>query len=362
MRLFNGTFSYLTKIQSFGGEKMFFNSKPLLYLQFLDRSIRYLAVHAKGGSIVDQGEIIFETDALDDGEIINRALLETHLEALVKEKKWRNSQVHILVANKFVVLREETIPAQLVRNEIKDYLHLHIGQSIRIPYEDPVFDYQVIERDEEKQKIFILAYPRKKIKEYKKILEKSSLKPVVADIGSLGLYRIAEREGMIDQEKHTLMLEWNPYETTFMVYYKKRPTFFRQSQPAEFLESWERDAEKNWVWKYSPEELSLTLNDQLNGLERFLDFYNYSVLQGGGAVTEIILTGSYPYLEEIKEELLDRFSLNVSILVLPIGIDQDFSSLYGLTLKGDKSKHPKERKAKSRRARKKSKKKLGGRS
>lgn len=264
---------------------MFFNSKPLLYLQLLDRSIQYLAVHAKNGSIVDKGEIIFDTLALDDGEIVNHALLETRLDALVKEKKWKNAKTHVLLSNKFVVLREETIPAQLVRNEIKDYLNLHIGQSIRIPYDDPVFDFQVTERNETEQKVFILAYPGKMIKEYKRILQKVSLKPVVADITSLGLYRIAEREGLIDKEKaHTLILEWNPYETAFMVYHRDQPTFFRQSQSSDLSESWERGAEGDWIWKHSSEELEMSLVEQLNGLERFLDFYSYSVLQGEGAL------------------------------------------------------------------------------
>lgn len=338
---------------------MFFNSKPLLYLQLLDRSIRYLAVHATNGSIVDKGEIIFDTLALDDGEIANHALLETRLDALVKEKKWKNAKTHILLANKFVVLREETIPAQLVRSEIKDYLNLHIGQSIRIPYDDPVFDFQVTERDEVEQKVFILAYPSKKIEEYKKMLQKVSLKPTVADINSLGLYRIAEKNGLIDESTHTLILEWNPHETTFMVYHQDRPTFFRQSQSTESIDSWERGAEDEWIWKYAPEELTVFINDQLNGIERFLDFYSYSVLQGEGSVREIILAGYYPDLEEIKQELLKRFSVNVTILTLPTGMDQAFDGLYGLSLKGEQ---PKTKNKLKRRSRKKSKKKLGGRS
>lgn len=39
---------------------MLFNSKPLIYLQLQDRSIRYLSVHAKSREILDKGDIIFE--------------------------------------------------------------------------------------------------------------------------------------------------------------------------------------------------------------------------------------------------------------------------------------------------------------
>lgn len=236
-------------------------------------------------------------------------------------------------------------------------------QSIRIPHDNPVFDFEVTERNEEEQKIFIIAYSSEKVEEYQKLLEKVSLKPTVADINTFGLYRIAEKEDLIDKEVHTLILEWNPYELAFMVYHQDRPTFFRQSQSPDLLESWERSTQGEWIWKHSPEELETSLTDQLDGLERFLDFYSYSVLQGEGRVTEIILTGYYPDLSSVKESLADRFLIKVSILNLLVGMDQSFDALYGLSLKEEKHKDKKNQKDKSRgRSRKKSKKKKGERS
>ncbi len=127
-----------------------------------------------------------------------------------------------------------------------------------------------------------------------------------------------------------------------MVYHQNRPTFFRQSQSSSLSDSWKRNTAQEWVWKYSDAELDMALNEQLNGLERFLDFYSYSVLQGEGSVTEIILSGYYPDLEEIKSELNARFPMDVTILPLPEGINQSFDALYGLSLKEKKQKEPKE--------------------
>ena len=110
---------------------MLFSSKPLFYLQLLDHSLRYLALDSKSQAVIDKDEIVFDTTILQDGKITNIPLLEARLDALVKEKKWKNAKTHILLLNDFVTVREETIPGQLTPSEVKDYLTLHINQSIR---------------------------------------------------------------------------------------------------------------------------------------------------------------------------------------------------------------------------------------
>lgn len=65
---------------------MLFDSKPLIYFQLLDQSLRYLALDPKNHTIIDKDEIVFETTILEDGKITNIPLLETRLDALVKEK------------------------------------------------------------------------------------------------------------------------------------------------------------------------------------------------------------------------------------------------------------------------------------
>ena len=66
------------------------------------------------------------------------------------------------------------------------------------------------------------------------------------------------------------------------------------------------DNKGKWTWKSSDFELETMLEDQLDGLERFLDFYRYSVLDGKGSVTEIVLTGHYPDLEEFESRIIRK--------------------------------------------------------
>lgn len=319
---------------------MLFDSKPLIYFQLLDQSLRYLTLDSKTHSVLDKDEIVFETSILEDGKIMNIPLLETRLDALVKEKKWKNAKTHFLLPNDFIAVREETVPVQLTQPEIKDYLSLHINQSVRLPFDNPVFDFQLIEKNETEQKVVIIAYPKEHIKQYQTILQNVSLKPVVADIAALCLYRVAEKQDLIDskQDNHSLVLEWNPSDLSIMVFHEDAPKFNRHSRSPRIAENWQVDNDGKWTWKSSDFELETMLEDQLDGLERFLDFYRYSVLDGKGSVTEIVLTGHYPDLENLKGRLSDRFAAKVDLLKLPDSLNQSFGALYGLSLKESKVK------------------------
>ena len=65
---------------------MFFQNKPLIYLQLYNQSLRYMAVHSKNHTVIEYDEIFFESNMIEDGEIFNQSLLKTRLSALVQEK------------------------------------------------------------------------------------------------------------------------------------------------------------------------------------------------------------------------------------------------------------------------------------
>ena len=105
---------------------MLFKTKPNLYLQLLDSSIRYMAVHPTNHTILDKNELLFDGPILEDGEISNPQLLEARLSALVQEKKWKNAKAMILVLDELVTVREIEVPNQLDETEIRDYLSIHM--------------------------------------------------------------------------------------------------------------------------------------------------------------------------------------------------------------------------------------------
>lgn len=331
---------------------MLFNTKPTLYLQLLTHSLRYMAVHPTNHTLIEQNEVLFDTNILEDGEITNLPLLETRLSALVQEKKWKNAKAMILVLDDFVTVREIDVPIQLEESEIQDYLTLHMNESIRMPFENPSFEYILYDENEKEavKKLTLIAYPGNRAKHYQEILQRASLKPVVADVAALSVYRVAIRQAMIQKEAdvHTMILQWNPTDVSYTVFTQNRPTFNRHTHLGMLSSSFERTADGGWGWLASDAELEIHLDEQINNLGRFLDFYRYSVLNGEGSISNIILTGTgaYPDLNDIKTRITETLNLNVALLDLPSDIPHTYSALYGLSLRDNAKAEKKNKKSK----------------
>lgn len=319
---------------------MLFNKKPHLFVQFLDRSIRYLAMDAQRKTLIKKDELVFDTAIMNEGQLINASLLETRLDALIKEKKWKNAKVSIVLPDDFVTLREEDIPAQLDASEIKDYLNLHINQSIRLPFDHPKIEFDVLEKNEEYQTLLLIAYPGEQVRRFLDLLKNINLKPEVADISSLCIYRILlhQKANQFAPDSHVMVLQWSPLDTTITVFNSDTPQFNRHTRSQRLSDSWHLAKTGQWEWLRSEEDLKDSLTEQLNGLERFIEFYRYSVMDGKESITDIILSGYFPDQNRLKQLLSERFSVNVHILQLPKEFHQADSVLYGLTLKENKNK------------------------
>lgn len=317
---------------------MLFQKKPLLYFDFLERHIRYLVMDAQSGKVLEKNEILFDTDIIHEGRMINPSLLESRLNVLITEKKWKNAQASVLLPDDYVIVREEKIPAQLTPLEIRAYIALHIGQQIRSPFKETRFHFEVLEVGDTEQKILLMLYPKDVILQYESLLQNVSLTLDVADISSLSLYRLIRQQNKLEQDsdKHIMVLQWSPVDNTVMVFHQDLPKFSRQSRITRGPELWDVDSDGKWSWKDDTDSLDEAISDSLDVLERLLEFYRYSVMNGKGGVTDIVLTGSFPYLEKLKEKLSERFIQPIHLLQVDETIGSEYLSLYGLMLKEKK--------------------------
>ncbi|HEX5352278.1 MAG TPA: pilus assembly protein PilM [Trichococcus sp.] len=314
---------------------MLFQKKPLLYFEFLERRIRCLVVDAQSRTVLEKSEVLFDTEILHEGRIINPSLLENRLNALVTEKKWKNAQAAILLPDDFVVVREEKIPAQLAPSEIKAYIALHMGQLIRSPFKETRFHFELLEVGDTEQTILLMLYPQEVILQYEALLQKVSLNPILADISSLCLYRIILQQNdlQLNPDKHVMVLQWSPVDHVIMVFNQNLPKFSRHSRLARLVDLWDVTDEGEWIWKDDQSSFEDAITDVLDVLERLLEFYRFSVMNGQGRVTDIFLTGDFPHLEKVREQLSQRFFLPIHMLQVSEEISSKFLPLYGLASK-----------------------------
>ncbi|AZP03671.1 type IV pilus biogenesis protein PilM [Jeotgalibaca ciconiae] len=318
---------------------MIFKKKPILFFEFLERRIRYIAVDSQSHSIIEKEEILFDTEIVYEGKIMNPSLVVNRLKALVAEKKWKNSRTSILLPDDFVIIREEKVPSQLTPSEIRDYIRLHMNHLIRTPFKQTNFHFEVLEKEATEQTILLMLYSNEVIMQYESLLEDAGLKPVVADISSLSLYRIIEKQQEIglDEEKHVLVLQWSPVNNCMSVFHQGMPKFIRHSRSARLTDLWNVTKEGEWKWKGSEESLHETISDMLDILERFLEFYRYSVMDGKEGVTDIFLSGDFPNIKNLQHQLSKRFYLPIHELGISEEVGAAFLPLYGLSLKEKKN-------------------------
>ncbi len=69
-----------------------------------------------------------------------------------------------------------------------------------------------------------------------------------------------------------------------------------------------------WIYHGDEQQKVGTIEDQINELERIMNFYRYSLHKGKKEVTEIIILGDYPKLENIFNRVENQYNTSTKLL------------------------------------------------
>ncbi|MFC6465658.1 type IV pilus biogenesis protein PilM [Marinilactibacillus sp. GCM10026970] len=325
---------------------MLFKKKNTLFLLFKDKSIQYMIVDAQKKDILEHDFLLMDVPVLIEGKLTNESLVQKRLELFVREKKLRNAKVHLILPDHFTIIRKEEVPIQLEESEIKDYLYLHLNSKIRLPIDKPKIDFQVINQLSDSKELLLVAYPDELVQSFQKLVESLQLYPEVADFSYLSVYRVFKQFNASDisEEDHLLLIQWHPFDSSLTVFHRDTPQFNRQTNFQRVVQNWEQKADGSWVWIGTPEELDIVIEEQINSIERYLDFYKYSIMNGEKMITSILLTGDFPDFEYLFEKIKNRIDIPLSQLKLPSEFSKEFAPLLGLTIKKPAVKYKKKRK------------------
>ena len=317
---------------------LFLNFQKQVNLIINDRVIRY-AVTKKStlNKVVDYGEKFIDVNIIEDGKIINQKAFQSVLERLVRDKKWKRANLFFTVHDASVTIREQMVPKGLVKEEIKQYIFMELEENIRLPFTDPVLDFAIIGEEEEQTKILLFAYPKDRLQPYISAFEKVGLKPKVADFSALSIYRLYFELDMAQKKEHLLMVQWRIDAVVLTAFYQQKPIFTRYVKSTLNQEDWTWRANSNALdWTGEKADFDQNIDEQLVTIERFLDFYRYSVSNGEEQITKILLTGELPVLDAISERLQDQFNLPVvsmRTLEQQKSLPAKYADVLGLVLK-----------------------------
>lgn len=288
---------------------------------------------------------------IEHGRILDEMEFYTFLKETVREWGIKRRQVRFYVPDSLVIMKKESFPANLPENEIVGHFYMELGQTLYLPFDEPIFDVYPLpltDKDSPTREGLLFAVPKDEIVKYTTIFEDAGLKPVAADVRALGIYRFYEairQDEFFDEA--VLFFELNLNSISISIFSDNRPEFLRYLDLDISLKDWEvtQSEDGTLAWQFIGDEARYLglLDDQMIELERIMNFYRYSLYKGEKMVTRIVLLGDFPNLDIVRNKVKQTASVPVQIMnaSLSSSTDQQLSRSFipalGLALKGEVS-------------------------
>ncbi|MDS9471334.1 type IV pilus biogenesis protein PilM [Sporosarcina pasteurii] len=237
------------------------------------------------------------------------------LKTLVKEWNISKHELRFFVPGHAVLMRTIEHPEELNMQEIKEYVEMELGETIHLPFEQPLIDMYDADPDDGVATLF--AAPSEEVMQLMRLYEDVQLEPAVLDIRALCNIRFLKNIQMLDAHKTYLIADWSVNAVSICIYSDGNVDFLRY-QPIE-------TEQKNW--RYLPEnttvpyfyegeisDYQMHLTNQTLELERILNFYRYSLHKGEKAVNELVMMGDNPEMDFIMEKIGSTLELPIRLI------------------------------------------------
>ncbi|MFP7493489.1 pilus assembly protein PilM [Terribacillus saccharophilus] len=313
---------------------MFKKQGKQVYIIIQENVLRYAAGEPagfrKGNSF---GSVDLPQGVIRQGKLEDRDQLIKLVRKLVEENNWKGRELLFTLPDQAVTLRNHQVPKQLKQDEIKPFLYTELQHAIQLPFEDPVLDFEILEEGEEFNTILLVAYPGQRVETYQEAFKEAGLQPAAADLASLSLYRLYIEQYKETSDDHLLLLQWNHSGLILTAFHQDMPLFIRQPQTS--FGNLQDHMEQDLFYQEEADRARAYLEEQLTEIERFMDFYRYSVMNGEAGITKLLVSGDYEQLGSVVDELRQRLQIDTitfqqdSMEELPLA----YADVFGLSMK-----------------------------
>lgn len=342
----------------------FFPSKKKIGLTIEENGIRIVETSQSAGMIQihRMGMIPLERGLIDGGKVIDQEALELQLSLRTKELALGRKKVALAVPSSFVVIRKIALPS-LSAKEVRSYIEIELESSIHLPFSRPYFDYFKLPKSgvpaiqpgsnpEESAEGFddqylVIAAPGDLIDQYVSVLKRLNLTVTSVDIEPLALYRILADSGR-KLSKDLIIVQLGLHSINVGIFQGDIPEFLRNI-PLD-LENFKINEEENILTssellQFLEQRNAFTTfaEDLARELERVINFYQFSLKNGGARLDEMYLTGDFPDIDKMVGFLRERLP---QLRIAPLPLEhiqyesanetelQAFTVALGLSLRG----------------------------
>jgi type IV pilus assembly protein PilM len=238
------------------------------------------------------------------------------MEEAVQEWGIKRKAMQFLVPDSLVVVRKLQVPIYLPYEEIKGYLYIELGNTIHLPFEDPILDFTILKSTEEYHEILIFAAPENVMNEYKTIFESCSLRPLTAELSSLSLFRLYQLMDNVNTEENIMILKLDQFGANIGIYQNGLPLFIQN----EFLSHVEVS---DHLQNNDFDRFVEPLDELIESIGRVIHFYKYNMMSGLSDLHKIILTGDHSLIELAYKKLKSQYTYEIIVMDYGIEIDNE---------------------------------------
>lgn len=297
------------------------------------------------GATVDQ-PVIYETPlpktAVQEGVILDEMAMYELIKENVQNWGGRRQNVRFLVPDTSILLKTFEHPADISGKNLKEYVQMEVGQSIHLPFHEPLIDvHDPIEGD---GKAVLFAAPPEEVGKMIGLLLDNHLNPQVADIRALCNLRLLEHIQFIDTNRTYMVTDWSINELSICIYSNGEVEFLRfqtiDTDPDDWQQNIVENDEVEFNYTADLDDFRVATTDQVLEIDRMMNFFKFSLHKGEREVDEIVVMGDHPLLQSIEALLNENLPTPVSIVSDKV-ISAHFpnckakhATLLGLALKG----------------------------
>ena len=261
-------------------------------------------------------EVSLPKNVIKDGAITDEMTLFEIMKDNASNWGGKRQNVRFLVPDTSVLFKTFEHPPELTGKKVKEFVQMELGQSIHLPFQEPLVD--VYDTEEGDGQAVLFAAPSEEVGKMIGLLLDNHFHPQVADIRALCNLRLLKYIQFIGDKKTYLVTDWSMNELSICIFSNGNVEFLRFQGIETDAEKWQAEVLENGEVQFhyngeQDEYRSLVL-DQILELDRIMNFFKFSLHKGEKVVDEIIVMGEHPLLTTIELMLSDNLSTPVKIV------------------------------------------------
>ena len=174
---------------------MFGKKKTTVGLDFGSSSIKVveLAHDRSGDRLVNFGVSEPLSEAIVDGEIMDRQLVHEAIANLLESRQIRNRSVVTAVSGRAVIVKK-ILMDRLSEEDAKEAIQWEAEQHVPYDINDVSLDFQIINPnvDQKKMQVLLVAAKKEMIQNHADIIREAGLTPVIIDVDSFAIQNCVE--------------------------------------------------------------------------------------------------------------------------------------------------------------------------